>query len=161
MEQLDLFASAPTIEATSWMDADTWSYYSGLPDRSGIARYTHLIRGPHDGEREAREARQARIGKEAASTEWQRLTRGDVATWSDAIEQLMRDGASRTFNAIVLALTSGAMTADTAFGKDPDRALWRLVEAGTLWWTQDAPVHFLHRDHVTRCSCAKCAKEAA
>lgn len=145
----------------SWMEAETWTYETGLPERSGIAAYVHLIRGPHDGQRESREARQERLGVEGAARQWVTLTRGDVQAWKVAIERLLGDGEPRTFNRIVLELTDGSMTADTAFGKDPDSALWALVEAGVIWWTPEAPIHFLHREFVTRCSCGDCAMEAA
>lgn len=145
----------------SWMDAETWTYQTGVPDRTGLGAFVHLIRGPHDGQRESREARQGRLGVEVAARQWMTLTRGDVDAWKAAIEKLLGDGEPRTFNRIVLELTGGSMTADTAFGKDPDDALWALVEDGVLWWTAEAPIHFLHRDFVTRCACGDCAMEAA
>jgi hypothetical protein len=154
MKQLDLFAAESP--SASWMDAETWEYLPGLPDRSGLATYTHLIRSPHDGERESREARQQRLGVAHGAVEWKRLQRGKVRDWMEAIEGLLRDGDPRTFNRIVLELTDGAMTADTAHGKDPDAALWKLVEDGVLWWTPQVPIHFLHRDFVTPCACESC-----
>ncbi len=161
-EQLALFAeTAPVERVPEWYEAETLSYFSGVPDRSGIAAFTHIIRSAVDGERESREARQRRLGNAAAAVEWTTLKRGKVPEWEAATEALMLDGTPRTFNGIVLALTDGSMTADTAMDKDPDVALWRLVERGVLRWTERAPVFFLHERFIAPCSCAECAARAA
>lgn len=132
-------------------ERDHWLYRCGMPDRSGLAAYTHLIRSAHDGARETREVRHARIGVAAGVIEWRKLEQGNVDEWASAIEALMRDGQPRTFNGIVLELTDAKCTADTAFGKDPDDALWKLVEARTLWWSCDIDcdaTFFIHADFI-------------
>lgn len=148
--------------ATSARDAGIVLYYAGLPDRSGLTAYTHLIRHPSDAARESRESRRERAGEDA-STEWKATTGGTVASWVERIEQLMADGEPRTFNAICLELTGGRMTADVCGGKAPDVALWALVESTRLrWGCADGVVLFIHESAVTACACAECsAKEAA
>lgn len=144
--QLDLFSVLADAETV----VSTWQYHCGLPDRSGIAAFTHLIRHPSDAQRESREARHERHDDVSeAAAEWKVTVGGKVEEWSSRIEKLLRDGEPRTFNAIVLTLTDGRLTADLAGDKPPDKALWKLVEAGTVWWACElGVVWFLHRDCI-------------
>ncbi len=109
-----------------------------------------FIRSAHDGARETREARHARIGVAAGVVEWRKLEQGKVDEWASAIVALMSDGQPRTFNGIIIDLTDARCTADTAFGKDPDLALWKLVEARTLWWSCEDQecTFFLHANFI-------------
>lgn len=115
-------------------------WLQGLPNRQGLAQYTHLIRSPLDPERSTREERRERYG-DGASTEWKRLTaKATVDAWMAAIVELLLDGAPRTFNAICVELAD--ITADVAAGKSPDEALWSLVAWRAVQWTNRAPVRF-------------------
>lgn len=128
--------------------APTWTYHAGMPDRSGLAVYTHLIRSKYDGVRESRAARQKRLGVTEAAMSWKQLEKVPVAAWAEKIEALTRDGAPRTFNAITLALTRHEMTADVA-PDNLDAALWLLVERGVLWWAcEEGAVFFLQRAFI-------------
>lgn len=153
LEQLDLFAP-PDAPPTD----DAWSYYTGLPDRSGLARYTVLIRAPGDPERRPREARQAAMGKEAAAVEWRAWRAASAEEWRARIVAHLADGNPRTFNRIAVELVDA--TADVV-GDTAQAGLWLAVERGEVWWTSDAPVHFLHRAFVAPCACDDCAREAA
>lgn len=127
-----------------------WTYYCGLPDRSGLTEYTHLIRHPSDGTRESRAARQKRLGVAEAAMNWKQLEKVPTKDWCAAIDTLMEDGEPRTFNGITLALTRNEMTADVAPDKLDD-ALWVLVEKKILWWAcEDGAVFFLHENFVSR-----------
>lgn len=106
-------------------------------------RYTHLIRSPEDPERISRKERQKRLGKRKAATAWKSLGKGETKGWKKLILALLKKKRKGiTFNAIVLELTDGGMTADVAFMKDPDHALWSLVEEGKVRHTVAAPILF-------------------
>lgn len=159
-EQLDLFA-APTATQTddaSWMDAETWSYHTGLPDRSGLAQYTVLIRAPGDPERRSRETRQAAMGHEGAAVEWRTWRKASAEEWRARIVAHLADGIPRTLNRIAVELVDA--TADVV-GDTAEAGLWLAVERGEVWWTSTAPIHFLHSNFVTRCACDECARAAA
>lgn len=156
--QLDLF-TAPTEPAElQWYDAETWSYFTGLPDRSGPAQYTVLIRAPWDPERRPREVRQAEMGKEAAAVAWQAWRKAPPEEWRARIVAHLADGVPRTFNRIAVELVdaSADVVGDTA-----EAGLWLAVERGEIWWTNEAPIHFVHRDAIARCGCADCARSEA
>jgi hypothetical protein len=104
-------------------------------DRSGIAAYVHLIRGPRDPERSER-PEGGRLDRAPHLT----LAEIPVATCVDQILALLGDGKPRTFNAIGVELLDH--TADTLFGSPYDDALWLLVADGRLEHTLDAPIHF-------------------
>jgi len=126
-EQLNLFVTSPT-------PSDEWRVE--LPERSGAARYTHLIRAADDPKRISRSERK---GNE---TRWRLDMRGSAEQWEDEMLVLLGDGRPRTFNRIVLELTDGRYTADVAFEGAPDTALWQLVERGSLEYRAQAPVLF-------------------
>ncbi len=155
-EQLELFVGSRA--SRSWMDADLWAYHEGLPDISGLARYTVLIRAPGDPERRPRENRQAAMGHRAAAVEWRAWHKASAEEWRARIVAHLADGMPRTLNRIAVELVDA--TADVV-GEAALAGLWLAVERGEIWWTADAPIHFLHRDFVARCSCAECAAEAA
>jgi len=123
---------------TEYVGEAVWT--SGPVDRSGPAAYVHLVRSPDDPQRISRAARKD-LGKGPVS--WC----GDMKAsakpeWLERIPELLGDGKPRTFNAIVLEVSGGVYTADAAFGKAPDNALWELVTAGRVEHTLVAPVLF-------------------
>jgi hypothetical protein len=155
MKQLDLFADAPE---RAWYEADVWEYHTGLPDRSGMARYTVLIRAPWDPPRRPREVRQAAMGHEAAAVEWRTWRKASAEQWCERIVAHLADGEPRTLNRIAVELVDA--TADVV-GATAQAGLWLAVERGLAWWTACAPVHFIHRSAVTPCACADCVRAAA
>lgn len=116
----------------------TW-LTGGHVDRSGMAKYTHLIRHPDDPERSPRSSRRGQHSKWRAD-----MRKGSEPIWSEAILVLLSDGVPRTFNRMMVELAD--YTADVAAGKAPDRALWALVEAGDVEHTQVAPILFRRRE---------------
>jgi len=103
--------------------------------------FVHVIRSPLDPERESREVRRSKFGKGAAS-EWKKLTGGRVDEWKSRLLAILEDGEPRTFNAIMLEASGGTHTADVAHAKDPDKALWALVEEEAIEHTIEAPILF-------------------
>ena len=104
-------------------------------DRRGIAQYAHLVRGPVDPERSPRPpgGREDRAPHRTLAT----------ATLEDCRAQilgLLGDGRPRTFNAIGVELLDH--TANTLFRSPYDRAVWQLVDEGTLEHTLDVPILF-------------------
>lgn len=115
----------------------TWDYHTGLPDRSGMAKYTHLImwegdpeetlgRGKHG--REDADERGLSGGRD--STHWRKTHSVDV--YKQKITELMSDGEPRTFNRICVEITG--TNGNVWFEKEPDLALWALVEEKKLCW---------------------------
>lgn len=106
-------------------------------DRSGIAKYIHLIMSSEDPEQLGRHER----GRK--SLNW--LTDfhpGTYDKWRAAILKLLSDGQPRTFNRIVLELTGRLHAGEVAFGKAPDDALWDLVKEGEVSHTMEVPILF-------------------
>ncbi len=126
----------------------TWTYYFGLPDRSGMAAYTHLIRWVGDPpETKARGSevvdgvRRARRG-----AGWQNRI-GTPEEWAPRIDELLADGEPRTFNAICVQLVG--TTADVMVDTAIDVALWALVERNRVAWAcEEGAVFFLRADFV-------------
>lgn len=108
-------------------------WHSGPLDRAGVCRYVHLIRSPDDPERSSRAARK---GQETA---WKKKV-ADVEGWKLQILELLSDGRPRTFNAITVEIAD--ITADVAFEKGPDTALWELVADHQIEHTDAAPILF-------------------
>ena len=102
-------------------------------DRSGAARYLHLIRAPDDPARSPRP-------KGGQPDRFPHRTLGEIPVerCAEMILALLADGAPRTFNAICVELFD--KTADIALGSPLDRALWRLVADGRLEHTLSAPI---------------------
>jgi hypothetical protein len=106
-------------------------------DRRKQARYTHLIRSADDGEQETRSKRTC------GALAWKLdFHPGTHDKWKALILELLADRTPRTFNRIVLELTGYVHTADTAFEKSPDHALWELVEERKISHTLQAPILF-------------------
>jgi len=129
-EQLNLFTATPA-------DSDEW--WSGLPDRSGAARYLHLVRASDD------PRRLPRADRKGDESRWRLDLRGSTASWESNILELLADRRPRTFNRIVLELTGGRYTADVAFEGSPDAALWLLVDQGRLEYRPRTPIFFRRR----------------
>lgn len=117
--QQSLFGPAPDEGRPIWV------YHFGLPDRSGTFKYIHLIRSKHDPDETM-----ARGSKARDPLHWKKTA--SVDEYKLAIMKLMSDGEPRTFNAICVELTK--TTADVWLDKEPDKALWSLVEERKLVW---------------------------
>ena len=104
-------------------------------DRSGINRYIHIIRGPHDPERSPRPK-----GGRKDRAPHRTFAKMSVDRATDLIVSLLNDRRPRTFNAMTVELFD--LNADTLIGSPVDRALWRLVKASRLEHTMTAPVLF-------------------
>jgi hypothetical protein len=119
---------------------ETWDYHFGVPDRSGLAQYTHLIR--HETDPEETLARgSAEDGRD--STHWAKIDKSPEA-WATKILELLSDGKARTFNRICVTLTG--TTADVWAGKPPDDGLWLLVERYQVVYAQEhGVIWFLSR----------------
>lgn len=104
-------------------------------DRSGLARYVHLIRGADDPERTARP-----VGGRADRAPHRTISARSIAACRADILRLLSDGRARTFNAMGVELLD--LTSSTLFASPYDRALWDLVERQELEHTLDAPVLF-------------------
>lgn len=122
-------------DASEWFSGHWWGKTHPMDG------FTHIARSPLDPERESREERRKKFGKSAAS-EWKKLTGGCVDAWRRLISRILADGEPRTFNAIMLEASEGTHTADVAHAKDPDKALWSLVEEGAVEHTSEVPIFF-------------------
>ncbi len=130
--QMSLFVSRVAPERRG-------EWRTGPIARPDAHRYVHLIRANDDPERSTREARKSR-GVDS-NKRWRELLRpNSVDEWRHAIVAHLQDGVPRTFNQLCVEL--GDITADIAFEKGPDRALWDLVEEGILEHTLRAPIRF-------------------
>jgi len=106
-------------------------------DRSGLSRYTHLIRSADDPGGTPREMR-----KGHQLTWLKDMHPGTTDKWAKSIYKLLSDRVPRTFNRIVLELSHNLHTADVAFDKAPDHALWDLVVSRKISHTTAAPILF-------------------
>lgn len=122
-EQLALAWDAPTD--------DRWTYRRGMPDRSGLAAYLHLVRWRHDPpETVARGAAARASGLRAPGAA--KRTGGTVEEARSAIAALLADREPRTFHCIAVQLAGVA--ADALEGSPLERALWAMCADGTLAW---------------------------
>lgn len=115
----------------------------GAVDRSGpMEQFVHLVRAPEDPQRSSREHRRRLV--EDVNEEWRRVTGRDTFDeWRSRIVALLSDGRARTFNAIVVEIAD--ITADVAFTKAPEKALWSLVSESNVEHTIHAPIRFRAR----------------
>ena len=136
-------APSPTANGLS----GAWA--TGPLARPGPLAYVHLIRSPDDPPELSREARQRLVGAQAAAIKWRSdFSPSTRSEWRCRILEHLADGRARTFNATVVELTAGFFTADRAFAKAPDLALWDLVAAGAIEHTLVTPVLFRKRTGV-------------
>jgi hypothetical protein len=111
-------------------------FVRGVPiDRTGTARYIHIIRAPEDPERTPRPPG-GRLDRAPHLT----LDEIPVERCAEMILALFADGAPRTFNAISVELFDH--TADMTLDSPLDRALWQLVAQTRLEHTLTAPIRF-------------------
>lgn len=104
------------------------------PDLSGRYAYVLMIRHPSDPERRRRGSETGDIAPHRT------LAKVPVETFMRSIANLLTDGEPRSFNRISVELTD--KTADVTTDSPFEEALWRLVEAGRVEFTPDAPVLF-------------------
>ncbi len=104
-------------------------------DRTSIARYLHIVRGPDDPQRSPRP-----VGGLDDRAPHLTLATATLQDCRAQILALLADGHARTFNAIAVELLDH--TADTVLDSPYDRALWHLVETDELEHTLDLPILF-------------------
>jgi hypothetical protein len=136
--QLSLMFAPPRVVST-----EPWSYSFGLPDLSGLARYAFLARWQGDPLETM-----ARGGMSRASHRGAWVSRlGDREWWAARIEEHMRDGRARTWNALTVQIEG--VNADAMFRCAADAGLWLLVARCRLGWTcEEGCVFFLHADAI-------------
>lgn len=106
-------------------------------DRAGDYRYVHLVRSADDPPQQTRKQRGCQPLK------WKLDFNPDTKPmWKEAIYELLGDGKPRTFNHIIVELTHSFHTADVAFERAPDWALWELVSEWKVSHTREAPILF-------------------
>lgn len=106
-------------------------------DRSGLARYTHLVRSPDDPKETVKRGR----GNADVAPHLTIKKTVTVEAATASIRRLMADGAPRTFNRICVELTGRC--ADVLFEGPYDVALWKLVEEDALVLSSKiAPIRF-------------------
>lgn len=116
-----------------------WTYHRGMPDRSGLADFTHLIRWKHDPEETvARGAKAREAGLRAPGSA--KRAGGSVPEARAAIEKLLSDGEPRTFHCIAVQLVG--LDASAVVGSPLELALWDLVKDETLAWACEEDVVF-------------------
>ncbi len=124
--------------------APTWEYHLGMPERSGTAKYVHLIMWTGDppetmGRGKGKQELDENICSEGrSSTHWKRTHSAEV--YKEKIMSLMSDGEPRTFNRICVEITG--TNGNVWFEKEPDIALWSLVEEGRLAWACELKATF-------------------
>jgi hypothetical protein len=120
-------------------------------DRTGAARYVHLIRHPDDPERSPRPK-----GGVADKAPHVTLDKTTLRQWKPQLRRQLSDGIPRTFNRLCVELLG--FTADVAFNTPVDEALWWLVRFGEVEHTTKAPILFRRRD-VRVATCKPCRDE--
>lgn len=137
MPQLELFSPEPLAPVCQQSPEEKGEpkFFTGLPERAGMATYVHIIRADDDPERGPRNGQTLR---------WRRIADHSPAAWRDRIVQHLSDGIPRTFNRIMVELAD--FTADVAAGTNADRGLWLGVEQKRLALTLEAPVLFIEID---------------
>lgn len=110
-----------------------------LPDRSGLAAFTILIRAKDDPERSDPRALPEALRDRTAR--WRgRIKSLPIDACKEAIAALLADGTPRTFNRIGVELWD--KTADLLLDLPPELALWELVAEGRVEFTTKAPILF-------------------
>jgi hypothetical protein len=118
-----------------------------IPDRTGLAAFTEVIRYSGDPERTSREKHRALHGPDA-TTRWKRDLKGHPSVWGPRLVELLRDRQARTLNRIGVELVD--FGADTVMRTALNEALWALVEAGAVEHTIRAPIFFRWRGEPER-----------
>jgi hypothetical protein len=142
--QLELPALA---SGTGWLYEDAYAYLRGLPDRSGLRAYLHLIRAPLAIEPDVETMARGKTSRSLGGENDVAKKSGSPERWASAIVALLEDGRPRTFNAICLQLVG--TTADVLFDAPIDRGLWLACERGDLAWTPRTPIMWTLASMVT------------
>jgi hypothetical protein len=140
-------------------------WHTGLPPwRADLAAaaeslqdIVHVIRAPCDPERGGADKGEGRNW----GSDWKKVAKRSVDDCYEDINALMSDGRARTFNAICVELYD--KTSNILWKKNPDHALWLLVEDEVLKWTCTAPILFfaavMEDDVKDRSICMHCSKD--
>jgi hypothetical protein len=140
-------------------------WHTGLPpwraDLAAAAKslqdIVHVIRAPCDPERGGADKGEGRNW----GSDWKKVAKRSVDDCYEDINALMSDGRARTFNAICVELYD--KTSNILWKKNPDHALWLLVEDEVLKWTCTAPILFfaavMEDDVKDRSICMHCSKD--
>ena len=122
------------------MNAPQQTWVTGrYADRSGAAKYLHLVRAPGDPERRPRPA-----GGLAERAPHRKLGRTPAAQWEPVLLAGLADGVPRTFNRLGVELFD--LTADVICTTPVDTALWNLVNRGLVEHTMELPIFFRRRE---------------
>lgn len=134
-------------EQQASMPAWVWGEASSSLDRTGMARYTHIVRAADDPERTDIRALPEHLRDRQAA--WRnRIKETPPATYKPLILALLADGLPRTFNQIGVELLD--KTADNLLDLPPDKALWELVHEGRVEHTTNSPILFRRRNRKDR-----------
>lgn len=116
-----------------------------IPEDDKLQKFVIMIRGPNDPEDTA-QGRRRRGERRAARgmLDWKDLNRRGLVSWKEAIWSIIKDGAPRTFNHLMVELCD--RTADFCAGRAPETALWDLVYAKVVEHTMNAPILFRRAD---------------
>lgn len=117
----------PTME-----EAPSW--WRTVPDRTGLAAHTVLIRAEDDPDETIER------GAGADSAAWKDVRKVSADEWLTRIAMTLADGVPRTFNRLAVELTG--RTADVFLGEPIEDALWLGVESGVLEYCPVAPIRF-------------------
>jgi hypothetical protein len=112
-----------------------------VPDRSGLAAFTVMIRAEEDEAFEpARKDRKLKgMARIKAAKE---LLAAEPKDWAQRFADLATDGVPRTFNRMMLELTDGLITADNATNTNAEEGLWLAVQEQQLEFRNEAPIMF-------------------
>lgn len=150
--QIALFAPKQPSQIALFASRWPWTYHRGLPDRSGLSRYTHLIRSKYDPEETMARGRlkydeAGNVVSGRDPTHWKSDKQRSVPVFMAEIRKLLSDGNPRTFNRICVELTG--TTADVMLEKPIDEALWELVaEKSIAWSNSEGAVFFTNTEFV-------------
>ncbi len=130
-------------QAIMWV----WGETSASLDRTGVARYTHIVRAADDPERTDIRALPEHLRDREAK--WRKgIKETPPAVYKPLILALLADGLPRTFNRIGVELLD--KTADNLLDLPPDKALWELVHEGRVEHTTKSPILFRRRNRKDR-----------
>ncbi len=150
--QISLFTPKWPSQIALFASRSIWTYHRGLPDRSDLSRYTHLIRSKYDPEETMEHGAlkhdaEGNVVGGRDPTHWKTSKQRSVPVFMAEIRKLLSDGNPRTFNRICVELTG--TTADVMLEKPIDEALWELVaEESIAWSNAEGAVFFTNTEFV-------------